>query len=378
MLSLAPPARAGVPTKQSPIISLLLLGFLAACSSASAVNPSPTLSAEIVADTPTPSVTPRPTATKTIEQALYPFTIDGLRKHEFQSGEIVIRETLLQTENFTRYLIAYPSDGLTVTGILQIPTVGEPPYPVIVMNHGFFSRTIYHSGDGTDRAAEFLNRRGYLTVSSDYRSWGASETGESLFYSGLAIDVINLMNVIPSIPEADPHRIGMWGHSMGGGVTIKVLTLDTRIKAAVLYSSVSADFIDIIDRWGPGCLGDILEGESAIGCNSSDVLPLGSPDDLIAAYFNAVYDPEMMEAVSPLYHLDLVTARIQIDYGTADGLVSSGTPPEWSKKMYAGLIDAGKDAQIFAYEGEKHSFIGDPWFVFMARSAQFFDKYVRP
>ena len=352
--------------------------MLTACSSAPVVNSSATLSVAIVPDTPTPSLTPRPTATQTMKQALYPFTIKGLLEHDFQNGRIVIRETLLETENFTRYLIAYPSDGLTITGILQIPTVGEPPYPVIVMNHGFFSRTVYNSGDGTDRAAEFLNRRGYLTVSSDYRSWGDSETGESLFYSGLAIDVINLMNAIPSFPEADPDRIGMWGHSMGGGVTLKVLTLDTRIKAAVLYSSVSADFTDIIDRWGPGCLGDVYEGEGTIGCNSSDVLPLDLPDDLIASYFNSVTDPEMLEAVSPLYHLELVNAPVQIYYGKEDGLVLSGTPPEWSTKMYEGFIDAGKDAKIFSYEGEKHSFIGDPWFVFMANSAQFFDKYVRP
>ncbi len=48
------------------------------------------------------------------------------------------------------------------------------------------------------------------------------KTGESLFYSGLAIDVINLMNALESFPEADVERIGMWGHSMGGGVTLKV------------------------------------------------------------------------------------------------------------------------------------------------------------
>ena len=122
------------------------------------------------------------------------------------------------------------------------------------MNHGFFSRYIYASGDGTDRAAEFLNRHGYLTLSSDYRSWGDSDIGHSLFYSGLVIDVINLMNAIPSIPEADPERIGMWGHSMGGGVTFKVLTIDSRVKAAVLYSTVSADDADIIAVGGPAAL----------------------------------------------------------------------------------------------------------------------------
>ena len=170
----------------------------------------------------------------------------------------------------------------------------------------------------------------------------------------------------------------MWGHSMGGGVTLKVLTMDNRIKAAVLYSSVSADFADIIERWGPGCLGDVLEGEVAYGCNSSDVLPLTLPDDLITAYFNSVTDPDMLEAVSPLYHFDFVTAPVQIVYGTEDGKTSAGTPPEWSKKMYEAFIEAGKDAQLFGHGGEEHSFRDDEWFAFMERSAQFFDKYVKP
>ena len=357
--------------------SVFVILFLSACQ-ASAATATPTPSATIIPSTSTPTNTPLPTATKTTEQAIQPYTIEGLRNHEFENGPITIIETLLETENFTRYLIKYPSDGITITGILQIPTVGEPPYPVIVMNHGFFSRYIYNSGDGTDRAAEFLNRRGYLTVASDYRTWGDSETAESLFYSGLAIDVINLMNALPSIPEADTERIGMWGHSMGGGVTLKVLTIDTRVKAAVIYSSVSADFADIIGRWGPGCVGDVFEGEATFGCNSSDVLPLDLPQDLTASYFNVSADPVMLEAVSPLYHLSSVTAPVQIVYGTEDGKVASGTPPEWSTKMHDAFVEAGVDSQLFGYEGEKHSFIGDPWFVFMARAQLFFDKYLKP
>ena len=356
----------------------MLFIILSACTPATPTITLPTASATTIPATSTPTITPLPTATKTTEQAIQPYTIDGLRKHKFESGRITIRETLLETDNFTRYAIEYPSDGITIRGILQVPTVGEPPYPVIVMNHGFFSRYIYNSGDGTDRAAEFLNRRGYLTVSSDYRTWGDSDTAESLFYSGLAIDVINLMNALPSIREADTERIGMWGHSMGGGITLKVLTIDTRIKAAVIYSSVSADFADIIERWGPGCIGDVLVGEATFGCNSSDVLPLDLPADLTASYFNVSADPVMLEAASPLYHFDHVTTPVQIHYGTEDGKVSSGTPPEWSTKMYEGFVKADVNAQLFAYAGEKHSFIGEPWFVFMGRTQLFFDKYVKP
>jgi len=359
-------------------IGLLSLVFLAACTGA---PPSATLPPPIVTIVPaavTQALVPRPTATRTMEDIMQPYTIDGLREHDFQSGEITIIRTMLETNLFTRYLIEYPSDGLIISGVLQVPKNGTPPFPVIVMNHGFFSRYVYASGDGTDRAAEFLNRRGYLTVSSDYRTWGDSDTEVSLFYSGLAIDVINLMNALPSIPEADAERIGMWGHSMGGGVTLKVLTIDPRVRAAVLYSSVSADFADIIDRWGPGCNGDVYAAETTFGCNSSDVLPRGVSQDLVDAYFDAVEDPDIIEAVSPYYHLDLVTAPVQITYGSEDGETSNGTPPEWSKKMYEAFINAEKEARLFGHEGEGHSLIATEWWAFMERSARFFDQYVRP
>jgi len=322
---------------------------------------------------------------------IFPYTIDGLRQHDFQSRKIHIRSTLDDKNQFyTSYLIDYPSDGLTITGVMQIP-VGKGPFPVIIMNHGFFSRSVYHSGDGTDRASPYLAEHGYITIASDYRSWGESDIGESFFYSGLVIDVINLINAIPSISKADPNRIGIWGHSMGGGVTMKVLTIlggrvvpsdsegriETTIKAAVLYSPVSADDADVIGRWGMGCFGDIAEGEQIVGCNSSDVIPIDLPRNLQDAYRFAATDANTLKEISPFYHLDYVTAPIQIHYGTDDGKFISGTPPQWSVKLTQGLRDAGKDVELLQYNGEGHSFIGQPWFDFMARTLRFFDKYVK-
>jgi uncharacterized protein len=342
---------------------------------------SPTLSATQVSITSlTPSAIPRatltPSPTLTIDALIFPYTIEGLRQHEFRSGNIHIRSKVSENDKFTTYLIDYPSDGLRITGVMRIPA-GEGPFPVILMNHGFFSRAVYKSGDGTDRASAFLAGHGYITLASDYRSWGASDIGHSFFYSGLVIDVINLLNAIPSIEQADPDRIGMWGHSMGGGVTIKALTLEPRIQAAVLYSPVSADFADVIDRWGPGCFGDIAQGELILGCNSSDVIPESLPRQVQDAYRFAASDADTLREISPYYRLNYVDVPIQIHYGTEDGTYLSGTPPQWSVKLTQALRDAGKQAELYQYEGEGHSFIGQPWFDFMARTLRFFDKYVK-
>jgi len=364
---------------------LFVLAFLVACQSAPAF-PTGTLPPPLVViETITPSLIPTftitPSPTPTTEELIVPFTIEGLRQHNYQGGEIHVREILDENDLYTAYLIDYPSDGLTITGIMQIPR-GDGSFPVIVMNHGFFSRSVYSSGDGTDRASAFLAEHGYITLASDYRSWGDSDIGASFFYSGLVIDVINLINAIPSIPEADPNRIGIWGHSMGGGVTMKVLTIlggtaASNIKAAVLYSPVSADDADIINRWGMGCFGDIARGEQIIGCNSSDVIPLDLPLNIQNAYRFAASDADTLKRIAPFYNLGYVDVPIQIHYGTDDGQYISGTPPEWSVKLTQSLRDAGKQVELYQYEGEGHSFIGQPWFDFMNRVLWFYNQKVR-
>jgi len=192
---------------------LIFIVLVVACQPSFPSLPSTQSPTQGISETITPSTIPTntftPSPTPTIEELIFPYTIDGLRQHKFQSGKIRIRSTLDDKNQFYKsYLIEYPSDGLTITGVLQIP-VGEGPFPVIVMNHGFFSRSVYRSGDGTDRASPYLAEHGYITLASDYRSWGESDIGTSFFYSGLVTDVVNLINAIPSIPQADPSRIGI-------------------------------------------------------------------------------------------------------------------------------------------------------------------------
>jgi len=163
-------------------ICLLFLFLLAACQPATLsptqTLPPPHVVIETITPSPIPAETFTPSATPTLNQLIFPYSIDGLRQHAYRSGKIQTLSTLDETEKYTSYLIDYPSDGLTITGVMQIPK-GTSPFPVILMNHGFFSRSLYNSGDGTDRSAAYLAEHGYITLASDYRSWGGSDVGES-------------------------------------------------------------------------------------------------------------------------------------------------------------------------------------------------------
>ena len=122
------------------VLLFLVLISLTACQPANYALPSPVA---IPSVTPSPTLTLTPSPTPTVAQLMAPYTIDGLQHHKFQSGKITITSTVETTDAFTRYLISYPSDGLTITGTMQIPVNGHAPYPVIIMNHGYFDREGY-------------------------------------------------------------------------------------------------------------------------------------------------------------------------------------------------------------------------------------------
>jgi len=358
-----------------------LLVVLSACTSAPAqvtatgTLPPPVVTVIPATETPTPLPTLTPTATP-MPHLMYPYTIAGLRERDFPGGEIQIGARTAFNDQFSTYLISYPSEGLTITGVLNVPA-GEGPFPVIVMNHGFYPRNDFSSGDGSQRAAEYLAQRGYMTISSDYRTWGGSDFGVSFFHTGLVADVMNLLASLDSIPQADVSRIGMWGHSMGGGITTKILTLESPVRAAVLYAPNSADDADLIARWGYGCIGDIAAGELLDTCNSADVIPESLPAEVIAAYVESAQSPEKMREIAPYYHLDSVNVPVQIHIGSADGDYIGSTPPDWSYKLNQALLDWNKNVQLFVYQNQRHSFTGDAWVLFMDRAVAFYDENLK-
>ncbi|MDQ7030719.1 MAG: alpha/beta fold hydrolase [Ardenticatenia bacterium] len=298
--------------------------------------------------TPHPSPTPTPSP-------LAPYTIEGLRSREYPGGTIEIRSILARTATYTRYYIAYPSDGLTITGVMHVPTKGDGPFPVIILNHGYIPPSRYWSGADTNRAAEYLVQHGYLTIAPDFRGWGGSDPGPNYFRTGLVIDVLNLISSLPSLPQADPERVGMWGHSMGGGITTKAIVVDPRIRAAVLYAPVSANDREVIERWGGG------------------PHPPDVSRDLWRAYKRAQDEPTFLRLTSPIYYMDLVTAPVQIHQGTADRV----TPPAWAEAIRNALIAADKYVEYYTYEGQGHAFQGQAWLTFLERTRRFFDRFVK-
>ena len=320
-------------------------------------------SAPKVAPTSIPTATPPPTPTPDPWAAYEPYTIEALRKRVYGiEGQIEIVRVLEQTASFTRYLIVYPSDGLRITGMLNRPK-GDGPFPVVILNHGYYPLDVYQTGNGSKLAADYLAARGFLTLAPDFRSHAGSDDAPNMFRAGHVIDTLNLIPLAQKLPEAQAGKVGMWGHSNGGAITAKAIVISDQIAAAVIYSPASSNIVE-----------DYQFRVARSRARAGQPLPRGGIAS-VAIEFPVTPEqaPELYERLSPLPYLDNVQAPVQIHWGTADETV----PYKWPGDLLKGLQDAGKPVEYFEYPGQPHSFQGVANQLYLRRIAEFFGQHLR-
>jgi dipeptidyl aminopeptidase/acylaminoacyl peptidase len=303
------------------------------------------------ADSPA-TATARPAATENPTATPHPFshlTINSLANRTFGGGEVTIQETMAVYDLFTRFLVSYPSDGLEIYGFLNVPH-GDGSFPVVIAIHGYIDPTAYDTLDYTTRYADALARAGFVVLHPNLRGYLPSELGENLFRVGMAADVLNLAQIVRetagnvgALEKVNPDQIGLWGHSMGGGITLRSITIDPNLKAAVLYGSMSGDEIQNFKKiyeWSEGARG--IE-ELAI-------------------------EPIYLDEISPINFLDRIQAAVSIHHGEADTLV----PPEWSDELCLRLNEIQARVTCYTYPDQPHTFYGEGDQLLIDRMISFF------
>ncbi|MCB8945092.1 MAG: alpha/beta fold hydrolase [Ardenticatenaceae bacterium] len=317
----------------------------------------PTAAATLPPPSPTP-IPPTATATATITPDPYaPLTIAALAAREYGGGLLDIVDTLEpldEAETFTRYLITYPSDGLTIHGYMAVPKEGGK-FPVAIVLHGYIDPADYETIAYTRRYVDSLAEAGYFVIHPNFRNYPPSDSGDNPYRIGYAIDVLNLIAIIREqsqdpfgyLRRADADDINLWGHSMGGGVALRVITVNNEdyLQTAVLYASMSGDEAlnyERIREWTGGANGP----------------------------FEMAASPEMLQAISPIYHLDRIHAAISIHHSEADETV----PIAWSNDLCAQLQTLQKPVECFTYYAIPHTFRGSGDALFMERVIRFFNQ----
>lgn len=292
------------------------------------------------------------------EEAMMPgsqYFIENLREERGSGRNFKIEGILTKTSSYKKYRVSYMSDDLLISGIMNVPNGAEKKkLPILILNHGLIPADIYFSGRGSKREQDFFAARGYITIHPDYRGLASSSPNPEHhhdFYVGYTRDVLNLISALKKtdIPFFDLDRIGMWGHSMGGGIAARVMVLGPDIKAFVLFASISANAKD-----------NFYE------------LPHEEVEWLNRTYGSGLEAEEIYRKISPLTYFEDITAAVQLHHGTADDVV----PISFSEKMRKRLKNLGKKVEYYVYPGQKHEFIED-WPFAAERSLQFFDRYVK-
>ena len=300
----------------------------------------------------TTSITPSPTSkisSVPMNSPLYPYSYEVLRQKQYGQGEIKIEGNLISDAKFSRYLISYPSDGLKIYGFIDVP-LASGNFPVVVALHGHIELNVYRTMDYSSRYADLIARNGYIVIHPNLRNYPPSDNGPDQFYAGSADDVLNLIAMVRKqagqpgfLAKADVSRIGLWGHSMGGGIALRVITLDPGIRAAVLYGAVTEDLA--LRRFG-------FRGTDQVYAQSH---------------------PEEIQLISPSSHYGEIQAAVSIHHGLSD----TSVPSQWSKDLCSHLTDLGKNVECFFYPDGPHTFTGEIEQLFNKRTVDFFSKYLR-
>jgi dipeptidyl aminopeptidase/acylaminoacyl peptidase len=230
-------------------------------------------------------------------------------------------------------LIDYPTfDDRRIPAWYYPPANSTEPAPCVVLVHG--------GPEGQSRPAfhfliQYLSRHGYAILVPNVRG----SVGYGRIYSKLD-DVRKRMDSVADLAHAnlwlreevgiDSERIVVYGGSYGGFMVLSALTTNPELWAAG---------VDIV---GISSFVTFLENTSAYRRAHRE-----------AEYGSLEHDREFLESISPMTHIDNVTAPLMIVHGRNDPRV----PVSEAEQLAASLKARGVPVELLIFEDEGHGII---------------------
>lgn len=314
--------------------------------------------------TPTPFFTSTPIPTPT--PIPNPLEIEAMRARKYPGSDIVVEDTLDPGINYSRYYVSYMSEGLKIYALMTVPNGEKPPtgWPVIIFNHGYIPPDVYRTTERYVAYVDRIARSGYIVFRSDYRGHDRSEGVARGAYSNpdYTIDVLNAVASMKRYPDADPNRIGMWGHSMGGYITLRAMVITNDINAGVIWAGVVGSYPDLLYNWHRGT-GSSPDSQPRPGSwRYTFVDQYGSPEE----------NPDFWNSISANSYLSDISGPLQLHHGTAD----TDVPLAFSETLFYEMLAANKYVELYKYDGDNHN-ISKYFSTAMQRTIEFFDRYVK-
>lgn len=266
-------------------------------------------------------------------------TLPALRLHA-AGGELRATIAPPRTELLAAFDLQYPqlltipaTDGFPMPAQIMKPKGFDPArkYPVILHIYGGPSaptvKNAWQSGIFFDN---LLLREGFVVVSIDNRSATAiSKRLENIILlkspAPETADQLAGVRWLKSQPWVDVDRVGVWGWSGGGTMTLSLMTHSQEFKAGISGAPVT-DWRYYDSKWAEALM--------------------KLPQDNVEAY-----DRSSLVKVAGDLH-----GALLIIYGTYDDNVH----PQNEHAFIDALIKAGKPYQVMLYPMRKHGFVDTP------------------
>ncbi len=302
--------------------------------------------------------------------------IDYLRSLTFDANAPAIEEKLANGANYSRYIASYESMGNTIYGLLTIPNQDPPEggFPAIVFNHGYIPANQYQTTERYLAYVDNLARNGFVVFKIDLRGHGNSEgtPNGSYFSNGYTVDAISALKSLQKMPEVNPGRIGMWGHSMAGNLVLRAMEVSSDIKAGVIWSGAVYSYEDYAQyrlhdsSYVPR---ETTEEEQRHRYDdSSEVMEevrklRENPDEVD-------FNSQFWKNISLTSNINYLQSPLQLHHAVNDPVVNIG----YSRDLAKVLEENGKVFEEYEYDGGGHN-IESPYFeTAMARTVEFFKE----
>jgi lysophospholipase L1-like esterase/cephalosporin-C deacetylase-like acetyl esterase len=197
-------------------------------------------------------------ALSSLQAAMWLFPGESLRVpldvkilEEKRDGKLIRRKLSFQSD---------PYDHVTAWLLIPAEAQGKKLPAVLCLHQtlaGGKDEPAGLAGSENLHYAKELAKRGYVTLSPDYPSFGEHpyEFNQPEFMSGsmkAVWDNIRAVDLLCTLPEVDPERIGVIGHSLGGHNALFTAPFEPRLKVIVSSCGFTSFLKDDMPSWtGP-------------------------------------------------------------------------------------------------------------------------------
>ncbi len=257
--------------------------------------------------------------------------------------------------SFSAQNITWTHDGYSVQGWLLAPANidANKTYPMVTIVHGGPASAVTPRFSASGSMYELLKGGYYVFQPNPRGSFGQGEAftrANIRDFGGADLgDILSGIDAVEKVAPVDDKRLGIFGHSYGGFMTMWTVTHSKRFKAAVAGAGI-ANWISYY-------------GQNGI-------------DQWMIPFFgaSAYDDPAIYDKLSPIRYIKDAATPTFIYVGERD----VECPPAQSMEMWHGLKAQGVPTSLVIYEGEGHG-IRDPKHIsdMNSRITGWFDKYLK-